>query len=69
MEITVTEPKKVGDGMNAYMAYRVNTKVSSLTFLGCSYINILVCSHEISNLWLMLTLGGIQTTADQGMFY
>ncbi|KAK2163467.1 hypothetical protein LSH36_79g09043 [Paralvinella palmiformis] len=28
MEVTVTEPKKVGDGMNAYMAYRVNTKTT-----------------------------------------
>ena len=27
MEITVTDPKKMGDGMNAYIAYRVNTKV------------------------------------------
>lgn len=27
IEITVTEPRKMGDGMNAYMAYRVNTKV------------------------------------------
>ena len=27
MEITVTEPKKMGDGMGSYMAYKVNTKV------------------------------------------
>lgn len=27
MEISITEPKKVGDGMGAYMAYKVNTKV------------------------------------------
>ena len=28
IEITVTDPKKVGDGMGAYMAFKVNTKVS-----------------------------------------
>jgi len=28
LEISITEPKKVGDGMNAYMAYKVNTKVN-----------------------------------------
>ncbi|KAK2175634.1 hypothetical protein NP493_718g04003 [Ridgeia piscesae] len=28
IEITVTEPRKMGDGMNAYMAYRVNTKTT-----------------------------------------
>merc|ERR1711894_123999 len=28
MEITVTDPKKVGDGMGAYMAFRVNTKTT-----------------------------------------
>lgn len=33
MEVTVTEPKKVGDGMNAYMAYRVNTKVGMCVYL------------------------------------
>ena len=27
IEISVTDPKKMGDGMNAYMAYKVNTKV------------------------------------------
>ena len=30
IEITVTDPKKMGDGMNAYMAFKVNTKVSGL---------------------------------------
>ena len=29
IEIAITEPKKVGDGMGAYMAYKVNTKVSN----------------------------------------
>ena len=32
MEITVTEPKKMGDGMGSYMAYKVNTKVSKCTY-------------------------------------
>ena len=32
IEITVTEPRKMGDGMNAYMAYRVNTKVSKMAW-------------------------------------
>ncbi len=32
MEITVTEPKKMGDGMGSYMAYKVNTKVN---LFGC----------------------------------
>lgn len=27
IEISVTDPKKIGDGMNAYMAYKVITKV------------------------------------------
>ncbi len=27
IEIVVTDPKKMGDGMNAYMAYKVSTKV------------------------------------------
>lgn len=27
IEISVKDPKKVGDGMNAYMAYKVMTKV------------------------------------------
>ena len=30
MEISITEPKKVGDGMGAYMAYKVCTKVSMI---------------------------------------
>jgi len=28
IEISVTDPKKMGDGMNAYMAYKVNTKTT-----------------------------------------
>uniref|UniRef100_A0AAY5E8J8 Sorting nexin-2 n=1 Tax=Electrophorus electricus TaxID=8005 RepID=A0AAY5E8J8_ELEEL len=28
MQITVSDPEKVGDGMNAYMAYKVTTKTS-----------------------------------------
>ena len=27
IEITVSDPRKVGDGMNAYMTYKVVTKV------------------------------------------
>ena len=27
MEISVTNPMKIGDGMNAYMVYQVNTVV------------------------------------------
>ncbi len=30
IEISVSDPKKVGDGMNAYMVYKVVTKVSEL---------------------------------------
>lgn len=28
IDITITEPQKVGDGMSAYMAYRVTTKTN-----------------------------------------
>lgn len=31
IEITITEPQKVGDGMGAYMAYRISTK-TNMTF-------------------------------------
>ena len=27
IEIVVTEPRKMGDGMNAYVAYKITTKV------------------------------------------
>ena len=30
IEITITNPMKVGDGMSAYMVYQVNTVVSVL---------------------------------------
>ncbi|XP_017577315.1 sorting nexin-2 isoform X2 [Pygocentrus nattereri] len=32
MQITVSDPEKVGDGMNAYMAYKVTTKTSLSLF-------------------------------------
>ncbi|XP_060787863.1 sorting nexin-2 [Neoarius graeffei] len=32
MQITVSDPEKVGDGMNAYMAYKVTTKTSLKLF-------------------------------------
>ncbi|XP_037365375.1 sorting nexin-2-like [Talpa occidentalis] len=32
IEIGVSDPEKVGDGMNAYMAYRVTTKTSLSMF-------------------------------------
>ncbi|OPJ82612.1 hypothetical protein AV530_017793 [Patagioenas fasciata monilis] len=32
IEINVSDPEKVGDGMNAYMAYRVTTKTSLSMF-------------------------------------
>ena len=35
IDITVTDPKKIGDGMNAYLAYKVNTKVRTVSFLIC----------------------------------
>jgi len=33
IQITITETKKVGDGMNAYMTYKVVTKVCGI----CEY--------------------------------
>ncbi|XP_045483627.1 sorting nexin-2 [Harmonia axyridis] len=32
IEITITEPQKIGDGMSAYMAYRVTTKTNMQIF-------------------------------------
>ena len=32
IEITVTDPVKKGDGMSAYMAYKINTKVSMVKY-------------------------------------
>ncbi len=39
IEITVTDPKKMGDGMGSYMAYKVNTKVG---FIICLHVYKLV---------------------------
>lgn len=36
IKITVTEPQKMGDGMSAYMVYRVVTKVTHWAFIVCS---------------------------------
>ncbi len=33
IEIIVSDPKKIGDGMNAYMVYKVATKVNKFSFL------------------------------------
>jgi len=30
IEILVSEPKKVGDGMNAYVVYKVTTRVQAI---------------------------------------
>ncbi|XP_072166940.1 uncharacterized protein [Diadema setosum] len=34
IEITITEPQKMGDGMSAYMAYKVTTKTNDPSFKG-----------------------------------
>ncbi|XP_071512033.1 sorting nexin-2-like [Diadema antillarum] len=34
LEITITEPQKMGDGMSAYMAYKVTTKTNDPSFKG-----------------------------------
>ncbi len=52
IEITITEPKKIGDGIGAYMAYKVCTKVSRWNW----------CLHGLQSLYkgkhveLVLTL-------------
>ena len=62
MEITVTDPKKVGDGMGAYMAFRVNTKVrSSLLNMSCATESISLKRTEY-NVGVSLSL---QTTLPQ----
>lgn len=37
LEVTVTEPQKIGDGMGSYMAYRVTTNTNIPLFRGNSF--------------------------------
>jgi len=36
IQIFIKETKKIGDGMNAYMTYKVITKV-------CTYLGLVIC--------------------------
>lgn len=39
IDITITGTKKVGDGMNAYVVYKVCTKVSTSSFVFATFSN------------------------------
>ena len=58
LEITVTNPEKVGDGMGAYIAYNVNTKTSMPAFKNPEssvkrrFSDFLGLSHRISEKYM-----------------